>query len=69
MSGPQPPDDVMGHYEHSCDEATRLQADGDGTMGTIRTLEILGRYLPDPPARILDVGGGPGYYSRRLTTN
>lgn len=69
MSGPQPPDEIIGHYERIYDEATRLETGGDGTMEAIRTLEILGRYLPDPPARILDVGGGPGFYARRLTAD
>jgi len=36
-------------------------------MEAIRTLELLDRYLPAPPATVLDVGGGPGFYARRLT--
>ena len=31
-----------------------------------RTKEILGRYLPSEPARVLDVGGGPGVYAEWL---
>ena len=31
-----------------------------------RTKELLGRFLPPPPARVLDVGGGPGAYARWL---
>jgi len=67
MTGPQPPDEIIAHYERTYDETTRLTDCGDGTMEAIRTLEILNRYLPSPPARILDVGGGPGFYARRLT--
>jgi len=69
MSGPQPPDEIVSYYERTYHEAARLAADGYGTMEAIRTLEILARYLPDPPARILDVGGGPGFYARRLTAD
>ncbi len=29
-------------------------------------MEILGRFLPPPPARVLDVGGGPGRYALEL---
>jgi SAM-dependent methyltransferase len=32
----------------------------------LRTKELLARLLPAPPAHILDVGGGPGYYARWL---
>jgi len=32
----------------------------------LRTLELLERHLPASPARILDVGGGPGRYARLL---
>ena len=31
------------------------------------TLRVLGEHLPRPPARILDVGGGPGRYAIELT--
>jgi ubiquinone/menaquinone biosynthesis C-methylase UbiE len=31
-----------------------------------RTLELLGRWLPAAPARVLDVGGGPGRYAAWL---
>jgi ubiquinone/menaquinone biosynthesis C-methylase UbiE len=33
-----------------------------------RTQHILQRFLPAPPARILDIGGGPGLYARWLTS-
>jgi SAM-dependent methyltransferase len=32
----------------------------------VRTQELLARFLPPPPARILDVGGGAGIYALRL---
>ena len=31
------------------------------------TKRALADYLPPPPARILDCGGGPGYYAIALT--
>jgi ubiquinone/menaquinone biosynthesis C-methylase UbiE len=30
------------------------------------TMRVLGHYLPPPPARVLDVGGGPGRYALEL---
>lgn len=32
----------------------------------VRTCELLARWLPAPPARVLDVGGGPGRQARHL---
>lgn len=43
-------------------EAGRL-ASGTSQLEKARTQEVLQRYLPPPPATILDVGGGPGAYS------
>lgn len=31
------------------------------------TMRVLEDYLPQPPAKILDVGGGPGRYAIALT--
>jgi len=33
----------------------------------VRTCELLARWLPPAPAKILDVGGGPGRYAKHLT--
>ena len=46
-------------------EATRL-LHGHGRLELVRTQEILARHLPAPPARVLDVGGGPGIYAAWL---
>src|SRR5262245_63806493 len=43
-------------------EAVRL-GEGHGVLELARTCEILERWLPAPPATILDVGGGPGPYA------
>ncbi len=37
-----------------------------GSLELLRTQEILQRFLPDPPATIYDIGGGPGIYSAWL---
>lgn len=53
--------EILSYYETS-DEAGRLQS-GSGLLEKARTQEILLRVLPSPPARVLDVGGGPGEYA------
>jgi len=59
-----PLDVVVDHYEGQ-DEAGRL-LHGSGQLEFARTREILARYLPSPPAMILDVGGGAGIYALPL---
>lgn len=56
-----PLSEVTAHYEGS-DEAGRLRQ-MTGQLERVRTQEILTRYLPAPPAVILDVGGGAGIYA------
>ncbi len=53
---------VIRHYETVKDEATRL-AEGVSRLEFERTKEVLLRYLPPPPAQVLDVGGGAGAYA------
>jgi len=60
---PLPPE-AAGHYSSGY-EADRLSA-GSARLEFTRTQDILGRYLPRPPAAILDIGGGPGAYSHWL---
>jgi SAM-dependent methyltransferase len=55
---------MQEHYAAGL-EAPRLSR-ASGRLELARTLEILARYLPAPPARILDVGGGPGVYALSL---
>ncbi|HEY2371853.1 MAG TPA: class I SAM-dependent methyltransferase [Gaiellaceae bacterium] len=52
------------HYANGV-ERDRLVTDGD-SLELVRTLALLQTALPPPPARILDVGGGPGIYAARL---
>jgi ubiquinone/menaquinone biosynthesis C-methylase UbiE len=58
------PQEVSRYYARG-QEGDRL-AGAEGELEFVRTQEILGRYLPDPPATILDVGGGPGAYATWL---
>jgi ubiquinone/menaquinone biosynthesis C-methylase UbiE len=55
--------DVAAHYELG-HEADRL--DTWGRLERERTMALLERHLPPAPARVLDVGGGPGAYAVRL---
>ena len=51
--------DVLAHYGEG-EEQARL----DGwSLERMRTEELLAQWLPEPPARVLDVGGGPGRYA------
>jgi ubiquinone/menaquinone biosynthesis C-methylase UbiE len=52
---------VVKHYERGL-EAERLSG-GTSRLEFARTRELLSRFLPPPPARVVDVGGGPGAYS------
>jgi SAM-dependent methyltransferase len=55
---------VVAHYE-SIREEDRIAA-GLGSLELVRTLEVLARHLPEPPASLVDVGGGTGVYAERL---
>lgn len=52
---------ILGYYNQGREQGRLLQ--GNGRLELARTQEILGRYLPKPPATILDVGGGAGIYA------
>jgi len=56
---------IESFYE-SRSEGARLGA-GIGRLEAVRTLELLTRHLPPPPAVVYDVGGATGYYARWLT--
>jgi ubiquinone/menaquinone biosynthesis C-methylase UbiE len=57
-------DDIRTYYESGV-ELGRLEQ-GYSRLEFVRTKEIVARYLPTSPGRILDVGGGPGVYSAWL---
>jgi SAM-dependent methyltransferase len=52
---------AAAHYSEGLEES-RLSS-GPGLLEEARTRELLQRYLPAPPARIADIGAGPGAYS------
>jgi SAM-dependent methyltransferase len=51
---------VLAYYDQGR-ERSRLET--TSRLEYLRTRELLGRFLPPPPARILDVGGGAGAYA------
>jgi SAM-dependent methyltransferase len=59
--------DIVDYYTSRYSERDRLDHRPQGRIERIRTLELLAGLLPEPPARVLDVGGGPGAYARPLT--
>lgn len=54
-------EDIRSYYELGL-ERDRLRQ-GYSRIEFERTKELLTRVLPNPPARVLDVGGGPGAYA------
>jgi ubiquinone/menaquinone biosynthesis C-methylase UbiE len=66
MPLPELAPEILRFYSEIVNEADRLTATADGRLEMVRTQELLRRYLPVPPARILDVGGGPGTHARWL---
>ena len=64
MSDPSRDAEIAAHYALGL-ERDRL-ASGGGALELARTLVLLERYLPAPPAAIADIGGGPGRYALRL---
>jgi SAM-dependent methyltransferase len=53
-------------YTSGCNEVDRLHINAIGRLERERTQELLLRHLPPAPARILDIGGGPGVYAAWL---
>jgi ubiquinone/menaquinone biosynthesis C-methylase UbiE len=66
MSLPELAPEIVRFYTETIDEADRLTATADGRLEMVRTQELLRRHLSAPPARVLDVGGGPGAHARWL---
>jgi ubiquinone/menaquinone biosynthesis C-methylase UbiE len=56
--------EILAYYGHGL-EQDRL-ATGGRQIEFLRTWDLLGRYLPPPPACVLDVGGGAGAYALPL---
>jgi len=58
-----PQQDAMHRYYELGKEEARLSNSGAGRLEFERTQEILLRHLPEPPATVADIGGGPGRYA------
>ena len=58
----QPSDEILSFYRQT-QESKRLKNDVRGQIEFTRTQEIITRYLPAPPAVVLDIGGGSGPYA------
>ena len=56
---------IESHYGTGY-EQSRLFPGGTPALEFVRSMELLGRLLPAPPARLLDVGGGTGSYAAAL---
>ncbi|MEW1546089.1 class I SAM-dependent methyltransferase [Streptomyces tsukubensis] len=67
-TGPTPviAPEILAFYSETIDESVRLTSAADGVLEMVRTQELLRRHLPEPPARVLDVGGGPGAHAAWL---
>ena len=53
---------IQSHYGTGY-ERSRLFPGGRPSLEFVRSVELLERLLPAPPAQVLDVGGGPGTYA------
>jgi hypothetical protein len=60
--------EVRAFYAQEYDEDARLRSQPHGVLERVRTQELLARFLPPPPARVLDVGGGTGVHAEWLAT-
>ena len=56
---------IASHYGTGY-ERSRLFPGGTPSLEYVRSMELLDRLLPPPPARLLDAGGGPGTYAAPL---
>ena len=60
----QVPDEILAYYDHGRERGRLFNA--RGTLELERTRAIVLAVLPSAPARILDVGGGPGTHAAWL---
>ncbi|MFJ3904759.1 class I SAM-dependent methyltransferase [Streptomyces sp. NPDC090025] len=66
MPTPSVGPEIIAFYSETINESERLTGSADGALEMIRTQELLLRHLPVAPARVLDIGGGPGAHARWL---
>jgi 2-polyprenyl-3-methyl-5-hydroxy-6-metoxy-1,4-benzoquinol methylase len=65
---PRPDPEILGYYSRG-GERERLQVALGGPLEKKRTREVLGRWLPEPPATVADVGGGTGAHALWLASS
>ncbi|WP_112248638.1 class I SAM-dependent methyltransferase [Kribbella monticola] len=58
--------DLETHYTSRHDEGSRLSSTLKGQLELARVRDLLERYLPEPPAVVGDIGGGPGVHASWL---
>lgn len=59
---------MVEFYSDRGEEADRLIASALGQLEFTRTRELIQRFLPALPSKVLDVGGGTGRYSTWLAS-
>lgn len=64
---PEVAPEILEFYAETFDESVRLTGTAEGLLELVRTQEILRGRLPDVPAAVLDVGGGPGVHAGWLS--
>ncbi|BEL10051.1 hypothetical protein Q0Z83_082420 [Actinoplanes sichuanensis] len=69
MANPELAPEIERFYTRIIDESLRLSMSADGRLELLRTQEILRRFLPSTPAKVLDVGGGTGVHARWLVAD
>lgn len=57
--------EIVSYYADAWDENARLRS-GLNELEFVRTQEIIRRYLPKEPVRVLDAGGGSGVHAEWL---
>jgi ubiquinone/menaquinone biosynthesis C-methylase UbiE len=58
--------DILAFYGDRFNEDDRLRMRAHGVLERVRTQELIARFLPPPPACILDVGGATGIHAQWL---
>lgn len=61
--------DIVAFYTQRFDENDRLRGRAHGVLERVRTQELIARYLPPPPATVLDVGGATGVHAEWLAAH
>ncbi|TCN30664.1 methyltransferase family protein [Kribbella orskensis] len=57
---------IRAHYTQQHNEVARLTSTLKGRLELQRVQDLLSAYLPSAPARVADVGGGPGVHAKWL---